>query len=154
MLFIPAILQSALSIPSFPRSIFFTSISLLIPLPVLAGRITTITSDRHSNTSFLDPLRGGDLISPQHSFWSLSHPEAHIPIIPAFGMISEILSKYSQCNIFGRDSYSYIQYKSFMYRIPAYTIWFNWWIIWLWFTSNIKNRINFTWFYFMSSSTI
>lgn len=57
-----AILQSALSIPSFPRSIFFTSISLLIPLPVLAGRITTITSDRHSNTSFLDPLRGGDLI--------------------------------------------------------------------------------------------
>ena len=57
-----------LSIPSFPRSIFFTSISLLIPLPVLAGRITTITSDRHSNTSFLDPLRGGDLISPQHSF--------------------------------------------------------------------------------------
>jgi len=97
-------LQSALSIPLFPRSIFFTPISLLIPLPVLAGRITTITSDRHSNTSFLDPLRGGDLISPQHSFRSLSHPEAHIPIIPAFGMISEILSKYSQCYIFGRDS--------------------------------------------------
>jgi len=63
-----------------------------------------IISDRHSNRPSLDPLRGGDLLLPQHLPWFLRHPEVHISILPAFGLISEMISKFSQCIISGRDS--------------------------------------------------
>jgi len=59
--------------------------------------------DRHSNSSLSDPSRGGDLLLPQHPSRSLGHPEAYIPIIPAFGSISETLPKYCQCYVSGRD---------------------------------------------------
>ena len=62
-----------------------------------------ITSDRHSNRPSLDPLRGGDLLLPQHLPWFLRHLEVYILILLAFGLISEMISKFSQCIISGRD---------------------------------------------------
>lgn len=99
-----SILHSSLFLPLFPRSIFFTSSSSIISVPVSAGCITTIISDRHFNSPLLDPFRGGDLLLLQHPLWFPSHPEAHILILPAFGLISEILSKFSPSIISGRDS--------------------------------------------------
>ena len=89
--------------PSFPRPIFLTPISSILSPPVPAGSITTTTSDRHSNTSLLDPVRGGSILPSQHSLRFPRHPEVHIPIPPASGLISDILSKFSQCIIPGRD---------------------------------------------------
>ena len=99
-----SIINCFLFLPLYCWSVFFTSILLIISLPVLAGVITMIIFDRHFNCSFSDPLRGGDLLSFQHLFWFFGHPEAYILILPAFGLITEMISKSSQCIIFGRDS--------------------------------------------------
>ena len=90
-----SIINSFLFLLLYCWSIFFTSVLLIISLLVSAGVITMIISDWHSNRPSLDPLRGGDLLLPQHLPWFLRHPEVHISILLAFGLISEMISKFS-----------------------------------------------------------
>merc|ERR1711915_1002895 len=91
----------------FPWALLITAAMLLLTLPILSGALLMVLADLHSNTLFFDPVFGGDPVLYQHLFWFFGHPEVYILIIPAFGVISIVISGVSQKIIFGNQSMIY-----------------------------------------------
>src|SRR5258708_7244056 len=88
-------------IPLFTWMTLITSFLLLFALPSITAAIGLLLLDRHLGTHFYQASFHGDPLLWQHLFWSFGHPEVYILILPAFGIISEVLPVFSRKPIFG-----------------------------------------------------
>ncbi len=93
--------MTMLRMPVFVWMTFVVAFLLLFSLPIIAVALFMITFDRQFGTLFFDATAGGDPILWQHFFWLFGHPEVYILILPAMGIVSEVLPTFSRKPLFG-----------------------------------------------------
>ncbi len=109
-----------MKMPMFCWTWLITAYLLIAVMPVLAGVITMTLTDRHFGTSFFNPAAGGDPIMFQHLFWFFGHPEVYIMILPAFGILSQVIPAFSRKRLFG---YASMVYATGGIAILSFIVW-------------------------------
>ena len=99
--------MTLLRMPLFVWTWLITAFLLIAAMPVLAGAVTMLLTDRFFGTSFFNAAGGGDPVMFQHIFWFFGHPEVYIMILPAFGIVSAILPTFCRKPLFGYESMVY-----------------------------------------------
>ncbi len=106
--------------PLFLWSLYATSIIQILATPVIGITGILLIAERLLGIGVFDPARGGDPVLFQHFFWFYSHPAVYIMILPAMGVISELVSTFSRKPIFG---YRFIAYSSIAIALLGFLVW-------------------------------
>jgi len=106
--------------PLMVWSLYGTAILQLLATPVLAITLLLLFVERVFGVGIFDPKLGGDPVLFQHFFWFYSHPAVYIMILPAMGIISEVISVHSHKHIFG---YRFIAYSSIAIALLSFLVW-------------------------------
>jgi len=112
--------MSLMKMPMFVWTWLITAYLLIAVMPVLAGAVTMLLTDRHFDTHFFNAAGGGDPVMYQHIFWFFGHPEVYIMILPAFGIVSQIIPTFARKPLFG---YSSMVYALASIAILSFIVW-------------------------------
>jgi cytochrome c oxidase subunit I len=106
--------------PLFVWSHYATSLIMVLGTPVLAIAMVMVGLERGLGIGIFDPRLGGDPVLFQHLFWFYSHPAVYIMVLPAFGVISELVAAFSRNRIFG---YRFVAYASLAIAVLGFLVW-------------------------------
>ncbi len=106
--------------PLFCWSLYATSVILVLATPVLAITLILVAAEHLFHIGVFDPALGGDPLLFQHLFWFYSHPAVYIMILPAMGVMSELVTAAAHKRIFG---YSFVAYSSLAIAVIGFMVW-------------------------------
>jgi cytochrome c oxidase subunit 1 len=112
--------MTLMKMPMFCWTWLITAFLLIAVMPVLAGAVTMMLMDIHFGTSFFSAAGGGDPVLFQHVFWFFGHPEVYIIILPAFGVVSQIIPTFARKPLFG---YSSMVYATAAIAFLSFIVW-------------------------------
>ncbi|MFK7789677.1 MAG: cbb3-type cytochrome c oxidase subunit I [Phycisphaeraceae bacterium] len=108
------------NMPLFLWALYATAVIQILATPVLAITLLLLAAENMLGIGIFDPKLGGDPVLFQHFFWFYSHPAVYIMILPALGVVSEIISVFSRKHIFG---YKFIAYSSLAIALFGFIVW-------------------------------
>ena len=107
-------------LPLFIWSHYATSLILVLATPVLAIVLVLVAAERVFHLGIFDPALGGDPLLFQHLFWFYSHPAVYIMVLPAMGVVSELIATFSRKRIFG---YTFVAFASIAIAVVGFLVW-------------------------------
>jgi cytochrome c oxidase subunit I len=107
-------------LPLFVWSLYGTSIIFILATPVVATALSMVALERVFHLGFFNPALGGDPILFQHLFWFYSHPVVYIMVLPAMGVVSELIATFARKPIFG---YRFVAGSSIAIAVLGFLVW-------------------------------